>query len=65
MHTTRNTCFLLIKLHAIGNPLHVIHKCTVHEGVGLASTSNTQVTRVHAGEKGDTQVRSSLSTGTL
>ena len=62
-----DTCFFL-NLHANGNPSRVLHERTVHEGASLgtrympASMSNTQVTRVHAGKKGDTQVRSPLST---
>ena len=58
-------------LHANRNPSRVIHECTVHEGASLGtqymptSVSNTWVARVHAGKKGDTQVRSPLSTGAL
>ena len=59
---SKNTCsecsqpgrHIFVDLHAIGNPSCVIHERTVHEDVSLgtrytpASTSNTQVTRVHA-----------------
>ena len=57
----------MLDLHANGNPFCVIHEHTVHEGTSLGtrytptSTSNTQVTTVHAGKKGDTQVRLPLS----
>ena len=60
-----------VDLYTIGNPSCVIHEPTVHDGASLASRytpismSNTQVTRVHAGKKGDTQVHSPLSTGAL
>ena len=53
---------IFVNLHTNGNPSRVIHECTVHEGAGLgtqytpASTSTTQVTRVKAIKKGDTQV---------
>ena len=63
--------WVFVDLHANGNPFCVIHEHTVHEGGSLgtrytpASTSNTQVTKVHAGKKGDTQVRLPLSTGAL
>ena len=59
------------RLHANKNPSRVIHEYTVHEDASLgtrytlASMSNTQVTRVHAGKKDDTQVRSPLSTDAL
>ena len=62
---------VFVDLHTNQNPSRVIHEHTVHEGTRLstwytpASTSNTQVTRVHAGKNGDTQVRSPLSTSTL
>ena len=73
---TRSVCIqpgrcVFCRLHTNKNPSHVIHEHTVHEDVSLgtrytlASTSNTQVTRVHTGKKGDTQVRSPLSTGAL
>ena len=60
-----------VHLHANGNPLRVTHKRTVQKGASLgtrytpASTSNTPVTRVYVGKKGDMQVRSPLSTGAL
>ena len=60
-----------VDLHANGNPLRVTHERTVHEDASLgkrytpASTSNTQVTRVHASKKGDTQVRLPLSISAL
>ena len=60
-----------VDLQANGNPLRVTREHTVHEDASLgkryttASTSNTQVTRVHAYKKGDTQVRLPLSIGAL
>ena len=73
---TRSACAqpgtrIFVDLHTNGNPSCVIHKRTVHEGATLGtrytptSMSTTQVTRVHPGKKGDMQVRSLLSTGTL
>ena len=73
---TRSECaqpgtHVFVYLHVNGNPSRVIHECIVHERASLgkqympASTSNTQVTRVHECEEGDMQVRSPLSTGPL
>ena len=48
-----------------------MHERTVHKGASLgngytpASTSNTQVTRVHAGKKVETQVCLFVCTGAL
>ena len=56
MRTTRTSRFF-VDLHANGNPLRVTHERTVHEEASLgkrytpASTSNTQVTRVHASKR--------------
>ena len=61
----------LANLHANEKPYRVSHKCTIqaHARIGTrympSSTSDTQVTRVHAGKKSYTQVCSPLSTGTL
>ena len=69
MHNQDHAFF--VDLHANGNPLRVTHERTVHEDASLgkqytpASTSNTQVTRVHASKKGDTQVCLPLSIGAL
>ena len=73
---TRSACAqpgqrVFVDLHANRNPLRVTRERTVHEDVSLgkrctpASTSNTQVTRVHASKKGDTQVRLPLSISAL
>ena len=73
MHNQDHVFF--VDLHANGNPLHVTRERTVHKDASLgkrytpASTSNTssntQVTRVHASKKGDMQVRLPLSIGAL
>ena len=68
-HNQKHVFF--IDLHANRNYLRVIHECTVHAQANLGTrytptnTSKTQVTRVHAGEKSNTQVYSPLSTGAL
>ena len=62
---------IFVDLNTNGNPLHGIYEYTIHEGTSLGkpytltSMSNMQITRVHAGKKGDTQNRSPLSTVTL
>ena len=64
---TRSACVqpgtcLFIDLHANGNRLYVIHKCTVHACASLGtrymptSTSNTQVSRVDTGKKSNKEV---------